>query len=256
MKGVWLEDLTWKEAEAWFDRDAVVMIPIGAASKEHGHALPLCTDYILARGITDRVLEQVPVVAAPVVQFGYYPAFRHYPGSQHLSPEAFGALLDEIITGFYDQGVRNLMIYNTGFSTEATVANVVREFLERTGTRVPVAHIRFLGHQSDHLLGQKLGGHGDEHETSIIMELAGERVRMDKLATDYGNSLEQPKSKFYVPAVFSGDADSGRDFSATGIRGDATLATKEKGAAIVSAIVEDIVDGIRTHFPEALAKSA
>ena len=44
MKGVWLEDLTWPEAKAWFDREAVVMIPIGAASKEHGHALPLCTD--------------------------------------------------------------------------------------------------------------------------------------------------------------------------------------------------------------------
>ena len=256
MKGVWLEDLTWKEAETWFERDAVVLIPIGAASKEHGHALPLCTDYILARNITDRVIEQVPVVAAPVVQFGYYPAFRNYPGSQHLSPETFGALVREIIAGFHSQGIKNMVIYNTGFSTEATIANVVREFYEETGTRVHVAHIRFLGHQTDHLLGQKLGGHGDEHETSIIMELAGERVRTDKLVTDYGNALDLPKSKFYVPAGFSGDPENIRDYTATGIRGDATLATREKGAAIVEAIVDDIVDGIRVHFPDALAKSA
>lgn len=255
MKGVWLEDLTWPEAKAWFDREAVVMIPIGAASKEHGHALPLCTDYILARGITDRVLAELPVVAAPVVGFGYYPAFRHYPGSQHISPATFGALLDEILSRFVEQGVKNLVIYNTGFSTEATVNNVVREFYERTGIRVITAHIRFLGKDSDAVLEQKTGGHGDEHETSIILELDESRVRMDRLATDYGNVLTQPQTKLYVPAVFNGDPDSGPDYTATGIRGDATLASKEKGKVIVAAIVKDIVTGIRAWYPDALARS-
>jgi creatinine amidohydrolase len=255
MKGVWLEDLTWPEAKVWFDREAVVLIPIGAASKEHGHALPLCTDYLLARNITDRVLAQVPIVAAPVVSYGYYPAFRHYPGSQTISPSTFALLLDEILSGFVSQGVKNLVIYNTGFSTEATVTNVVREFFERTGVRVSIAHIRLLGHQRDSMLQQKMGGHGDEHETSIILELDEKRVRKDKLVTDYGHSLEQPASKFYIPGIFSGDPKSGRDYTATGIKGDATLATKEKGAAIVSAIVDDIVTGLKTHYADALAKS-
>ncbi|CAH1657651.1 creatininase family protein [Chelatococcus asaccharovorans] len=255
-KGVWLEDLTWPEAKAWFDRDAVVIIPIGAASKEHGHALPLCTDYILARDITDRVLQEIPVVAAPVVNIAYFPAFRRFPGSQHISPATFAALLDEILSGFYDHGVRNMLIYNTGVSTEGTVENTVREFYARTSVRVGVAHILSLGLSAHSLLKQKLGGHACELETSMILELDEKRVYMDKLVTDYGNMLDQPKSAFYFPAIFGRDPNSGRDYTATGVRGDATLASKEKGTAIVSAIVDDIVNGIKAHYPDALAKSS
>lgn len=253
MKGVWLEDLTWPEAKAWFDRDAVVLVPIGAASKEHGHHLPLCTDYLLARGICDRVIEQVPVVAAPVISLGYYPAFRHYPGSQHLSPETFGAVLREVLCGFIEQGVRNMVVVNTGVSTEPVVNIELREAYERTGVRVPAAHIRWLGNSADGMMEQKLGGHGDESETSLIMALAPERVRHGKARQDYGGALDVPRSVFYLPTVFDGDPASGLDYSMTGVRGDPTLASLEKGKARLEATVADVVAGLRAHFPDAVA---
>ena len=39
-RGVWLEDLTWQEAKVRFDAGAVVVVPVGAASKAHGPHLP------------------------------------------------------------------------------------------------------------------------------------------------------------------------------------------------------------------------
>ena len=116
--GDYLERLTWPEAKARFDADAIVVIPIGAQSKEHGHHLPLNTDFLLATELTARVVAELPVVAAPVISFGYYPAFRHYPGSQHLKAETFIALLRDLIEGFINQGVKNIAIINTGVSTE------------------------------------------------------------------------------------------------------------------------------------------
>ena len=84
-RGVWLEDLTWPEAKARFDANAVVVIPVGAAAKAHGPHLPLKTDALTARALGQRLIERLPVVAAPVVGFGFYPAFTAFAGSQHLS---------------------------------------------------------------------------------------------------------------------------------------------------------------------------
>jgi len=63
--GVWLEDLTWQEAKARFEAGTVVVVPVGAASKAHGPHLPLKTDALTARALAQRLIERLPVVAAP-----------------------------------------------------------------------------------------------------------------------------------------------------------------------------------------------
>ena len=252
MAGVWLEDLTWPEAASWLGRGAPVLVPVGAAAKEHGPHLPLKTDLLLARALAEEVRRALPVVIAPVVGFGYYPAFRHYPGSQHLGPATFQALITEILEGFIAQGARNLALLNTGVSTEAPLRIVVRELYERSGVRVPVADIRNLGRSAAGVFEQKLGGHGDEHETSLILAIEPEAVRMRPGAPDYGHALDAPKTVFYVPGVFSGDPASGPDYSATGIRGDATLASAAKGRAALEAMARDLVEGLRLLFPGAM----
>src|SRR5689334_22190283 len=93
--GVWLEDLTWPEARARFAAGDLAVIPIGAAAKAHGPHLPLKTDAVTARALAQRLIERLPAIAAPVVGFGYYPAFTAFAGSQHLSAATFKALVGE-----------------------------------------------------------------------------------------------------------------------------------------------------------------
>ncbi len=47
-RGVLLEDLTWLEAEKALTAETVVVIPLGAASKEHGPHLKLKNDWLMA----------------------------------------------------------------------------------------------------------------------------------------------------------------------------------------------------------------
>jgi creatinine amidohydrolase len=251
MRGAWLEELTWPEAQEWIEARRVIVIPVGAISKEHGHHLPLNTDYLLARAFTQGVIEALPVLAAPVISAGYYPAFRHYPGSQHLNPATFQAVIEETIESFIEQGVENLAIINTGVSTESVLRIAVREILEHHGVRVPVADIRRLGKRADALFRQKLGGHGDEHETSLMLAIKPETVRPARAQVDYGNLLDAPKTVFEVPAIFDPDPASGIDYSAAGIHGDPTLATAEKGRTVLEAVIQDLVEGLRALFPEA-----
>lgn len=251
MKGVWLEDLTWVEAGEKFKAGWPVIIPIGARAKEHGHHLPLKTDYLLARELGQQVANALPVVVAPVVDFGYYPAFVNYPGSQNLQADTFINVLCDLIGNFIDHGVTNIAVVNTGVSTEAPLRIAVRNIYEDRKVRVITTDIRMLGGATRPLMKQKMGGHGDEHETSMILAIEPKSVKMHLARTDYGNALSEPKTVFYVPTVFDGRKDSGPDYSITGVRGDPSLATAEKGRKIIQAMAKEIVEGLQAHYPDA-----
>ncbi len=253
MKGVWLENLSWPEAKDKMDSGWPVVVPIGAISKEHGGHLPLNTDFLLARELANRIAKELPVIIAPVITMGYYPAFVRYPGSQHLRPETFQAVLNDVFDKLVRDGVRHIAVVNTGVSTEAPLRIVVREFYERTAVRILTADIASLGRSSESLMQQKLGGHGDESETSMIMAIAPDAVRMNKAVVDYGHALTARKTVFYVPTIFDGDDASGMDYSITGVRGDPTLATAEKGEALLTDMANELITGLRTSFAEAFA---
>ena len=105
-KGILLEDLTWIEAEKILTPDTVVVIPLGAESKEHGPHLKLNNDFIMAEYLKQRVLEQSNVVVAPTVNYSFYPAFLEYPGSTSLRLETARDLIVDICRSLARYGPR------------------------------------------------------------------------------------------------------------------------------------------------------
>ena len=219
MKGAWLEDLTWPEVKARFDADAVVVVPIGAAAKAHGPHLPLKTDALTARALAQGLIERLPVIAAPVLGFGFYPAFTGFAGSQHLSADTFKAVVRELIRTFRTQGVRRIALINTGVSTETPLDEVAKE------VDVLVLHMRLLGQAAEALIEHKEGGHADERETSVMLALEPRSVRMDKLVLD-------------------------GPFEQTGATGDPSRATAFKGERLMAARLDDIVAALTKRWPD------
>jgi creatinine amidohydrolase len=178
-------------------------MPIGAIAKEHGPHLPLNTDWLIARALAQRVAEALPIVVAPVVSTGYYPAFTGYAGSQHLSATTFIAVIEELIGNLIGQGARRIALLNTGVSTEAPLRIACRNILAQHGVSIPCADIRNLGRASDKLLEQKTGGHANEAETSIMLARDSARVDLRRAVVDYGDAPPaQPASlmSLSVPA--------------------------------------------------------
>jgi creatinine amidohydrolase len=218
--GVWLEDLTWPEAKTYFETGMPVVIPIGAASKAHGPHLPLKTDALTARALAHQLIGRLPLIAAPVVGFGFYPAFTSFAGSQHLSAATFKALLAELLGNLRSHGVKRIVVLNTGVSTEKPIDDVA------AGTdEVLVLHMRGLGAAADRLLDVPEGGHADERETSVMLALEPRSVRMDRL------KLNGP-------------------FETTGATGDPTRATSFKGERILAARVDDMVTAITKRWSD------
>jgi creatinine amidohydrolase/Fe(II)-dependent formamide hydrolase-like protein len=220
MKGVWLEDLAWPEAKARFAADPVVVIPVGAAAKAHGPHLPLKTDALTARALAQVLIERLPVIAAPVLGLGFYPAFSSFAGSQHLHADTFKAVVRELIAGLAAQGARRIALLNTGVSTEKPLDEIAAAFDD-----VLVLHMRLMGRSAEALIDNREGGHADECETSVVLALEPRSVRLDKLA------LEGP-------------------FEATGATGDPTRATAFKGERILAARIDDLVAALVKRWPD------
>ena len=110
-------ELSWLEVQEHIDAGALAVLPIGAASKEHGYHLPLNTDWLQAEWLADRLMELAYVLVWPTVNYGYYPAFTDFSGSCTLSTTTFQALVEEISHSILNAGVKKLLLLNTGIST-------------------------------------------------------------------------------------------------------------------------------------------
>jgi creatinine amidohydrolase len=227
-----LEDLTWKEAEKVLTPDAIVMIPMGAASKEHGPHLKLSNDLLLAEYFTREVMKRTPVVVAPVVNYHYYPAFVDYAGATSLRLETARDLMVDICRGLAHFGPRRFYALNTGVSTIRALQPVVG-ILEADGITFRFTDILHAGEAEEKAVTtQKEGTHADEIETSMMLFIAPKTVDMKKASKDFPSR---------DPGPLQHANPNGPRYSASGIYGDATLATREKGERVVKAKVDAMV---------------
>lgn len=244
-RGVLLSDLTWLEAEKILTPETVVVIPLGAAAKEHGPHLRLDNDFSLARYYTNRVLRESNVVVAPTITYHFYPAFLEYPGSTHVRFETARDMVVDIVKSLAAYGPRRFYILNTGVSTMRPLRSSA-EVLAKEGILMTFTDpLTAEGDAAKHLLKQERGTHADESETSMMLYMYPDRVNMKLAAKD-----DSPNH----PGALTRKKDGQGIYSATGIWGDATLATREKGKLIVEATVKTILREIEELRGAAIPK--
>ena len=193
--GVMLEELAWPEATAVLTPDTVVVIPIGAAAKEHGPHLLLRNDYLLAEHLKRRLLERAEVVIAPTVNYHYYPAFVEYPGSTTLRLETARDLLIDICRSLARHGPRRFYALNTGVSTVRAL-QPAQEALAKEGIVLRYTNLlASLAPIEKQVLQQEGGTHADESETSMLLYLDPAAVDMSRAVKDYHPKRPGPFSR-------------------------------------------------------------
>jgi creatinine amidohydrolase len=233
--GILLEDLTWQQAEKVLTPEAVVVIPLGAAAKEHGPHLRLNNDLVLAEYFKRRVMARETVVVAPTINYHFYPAFTEYPGSTSLRLDTARDVVVDICRSLARFGPRRFYVLNTGVSTIRAL-KPAQDQLATEGIVMHFTDILTIGEEAEKAMRQQEGGtHADEIETSMMLYMDPSLVDMSKAVKDYhpqgtGGLTRDPKGK--------------GTYSPSGIWGDATLATREKGRRVVEAMVEGMLKEI------------
>ncbi|MEM7540732.1 MAG: creatininase family protein [Pseudomonadota bacterium] len=227
----WVEDLPWQEVERRLAHGALAILPVGAAAKEHGPHLPLATDAIQARHFAAQLAQDFDTLVWPTVSYGYYPVFTEYPGSVSLKESTFAQQTDEIVTCLLASGAQRIGILNTGISTIPALETLVKKY---GGGRVLLINCYSgprLAKVENEICRQTFGGHADEMETSLMLAIAPEQVDMSK-AVSAVTRIER--------GMFNRSDPQGANYSPSGVNGDPTLASREKGEALLAALLEDL----------------
>ncbi|TNF91961.1 MAG: creatininase family protein [Gammaproteobacteria bacterium] len=233
MGGVYLEKLTWQQAKQELHSKKVIVLPVGAQTKQHGPHLPLNTDWLTAHYLTQAIVTRCDVIALPAIAYGYYPAFTTYPGSISLEENTFRDTIEQIIRGMHQHGAERFYILNTGISTNAALSDIRRSFqtdhilVDFTDLTTIIRDIE------DRLEEQSFGSHADELETSMMLYMFPDKVDMEKAVPELN-----PRQG---PGAFTRDENATTGVvSSTGSWGDPTLATVEKGKVIVEHLIDRI----------------
>ena len=254
--GAYLGELTWVEAEDRMRETPVVIVPFGAGAKEHGPHLPMNADAVVMEYLCRQAVDSLAVLVAPPILHGWFPAFRDFPGTEVADPDVFREYAFEVAQSLVRQGAQRIVFLNTGISraTGLPLSIAAREMRTETGT--PTLVVSWDDIETSEVAEfqqQEAGGHADELETSIHLYLQPHLVRMEQAVTDYGDTTEQ-RYPGYIPGLFSRDPVDPA-YSETGLYGDPTLATAEKGKRVLDILTREWLAALRGFASEPIRNS-
>lgn len=254
--GAFLGELAWPEAEAWLARGPLVVLPVGAGAKEHGPHLPMNSDAAVLDYLCQQAVDSVPVLVAPPILHGWFPAFRAFPGTEVADPQVFEDYVMEVARSLVKHGARRLVILNTGITlaTGFPLGVVAREVRVQAG--IPVLLVSWDDlepPEMDSLAEQKYGGHADEIETSIHLFLQPDLVKMDRAVPGLPPATGD-RGPGYRPGYMS-RVPGEPGYQPSGVNGDPTLATREKGERALFLLTREWIRALRSFAQAPLPPS-
>ena len=220
----------------------VAILPVGAV-EQHGPHLPLKVDMALVEGVVDAALPlmaaDVPVLVLPTQAIGLSLEHQDYAGTLSLSPATLLAVWTELGVCVARAGVKKLLIFNAHGGNVSSMDIVARQLRMQCGLLVyhsswfnlpqPAGvNEAFSAHE------HRFGVHGGETETSMMLHLAPELVRMEH-ARHFASSSEVRARQF--PILGNGkSAKLGwamQDYNPQGAAGNAAAADAQRGQALV-----------------------
>ncbi|MBO0764661.1 MAG: creatininase family protein [Hyphomicrobiaceae bacterium] len=245
----------WKELSAEDLRakaaaDAIVVLPV-ASMEQHGPHLPVGVDTILCEGVcragAERVAADAPVVVAPTLWCGMAEHHMAFGGTFTFDIPTYRAVLLALLKSLERHGFSRVFIVNGHGGNIAALNSFLPDFARETSLKVRATTYFELA-ASDLALcleDQDRVHHACEVETSLMMVLAPDTVRTDRIAEAFGgvagSNAAGGASWYAVPARFR----SFKDFTPSGVNGDARRANPEKGRKLLAICADGLAATLR-----------
>lgn len=227
----YLGALTREELEAIPDKaSALVIVPTGAI-EQHGPHLPVGVDAILGQAWLRHALPHLParapVYVAPPVTYGKSNEHAGFPGTLSVSARTLRRVLRALAGQLAALGFRRLAVLNTHGGNSSVLVYTLRELQTGLGLQAGLLGGHYRADQDPQEAAY--GFHAGEWETALMLACAPDLVRMDRAVCEYPARLDDP-GELRPEAAAATFSWLTREISLSGVMGDATRATPDKGA--------------------------
>ncbi len=246
--------LTWQEIEEMPDKENVVIIqPIGAI-EQHGPHLPLAVDSAISVGVLGKALgklnSNIPAYALPCLYYGKSNEHWQFPGTITLSAETLLSVIKEMAESIYQSGFRKLVLMNSHGGQPQIMEIAARDIHQQ---RQDFLVFPLFTWRVPHIAGELLtpqekeyGIHAGDAETSIMLSLLPKQVKMERAVREYPQELPQDSllsMEGKLPFAWLT-----KELSKSGVIGDATAATPEKGDRLLASVADGWVKLIQDVY--------
>jgi creatinine amidohydrolase len=240
---VWLDEMSTKEAAQAAKDGRVVIFPIGSV-EEHGDHLPLCTDSMQPEYVAVEVAKKTGCLIAPPFRYGICNATRNFPGTLTIQFDTLYRLAHDVLSELVRNGFYRIIVLsghagNSHMVALRLAAQEIVQVNDESGTKkvriMVLSDFDFVGELTPELADPN-DGHAGTIETSRVLAIKPELVK------GKGTSDVWMIPRFEVVA-------HPELYFPSGVNGDPTSASVEKGQRINDYIIkeiEKIVKNLRT----------
>lgn len=239
--------LTAAELRDLAARDAIVLLPV-ASTEQHGPHLATGVDMFLGMEGCKRIAEMVskhrPCVVAPPVWMGLAEHHVDLGGTFSLPLTVWHTLLRELCRSILRAGFKKILLVNSHGGNISALNALTVDLSKELDTQIATTTLYVIASESGAYAGiledQKVVMHACEAETSMMMVVAPDCVRRDKLGEAVGPSMTREGALSRPLHVWK----SFKALSPSGVVGDARRATAAKGEKLLDIAAQGIADAL------------
>ena len=233
---IWSE-VTYKEIEEIKKEEYIVILPLGSI-EVHGPHLPLGSDGIEAWSLAMELAKRdEKVIVLPPLYYAYAPEAFYKAGSINLRAETLLNVLENICDEVGRNGFRKIFILNMHGGNYPILKTFLKELiLKRKSYQVYALTdpLKPVHYRMGEIFETEMIGHACEMETSLLMYLRPELVKMERVMG------EAETGRRYVVEGVESPMDWTK-YAINGYIGNPTKASSDKGNKFFKIFVEELL---------------
>lgn len=244
LRSYYLGALAWPDVKDFLEIHDVVIIPVGSC-EQHGPHLPIDTDAYDAFWLSMRAAEKAKcALVAPPIYYGVSLHHMDFPGTATLSPHTLEQMAYEVASSLIKHGFKKILFENGHGGNSPALESAAQRIKADTNAFVAIDTVSLIPDFIEKTVETSFDAHAGEFETSTTLAnrencVMKERIKKPKITL--------PKSKYTkIGLKESGPRVSWsfrtKEISDTGVIGDPTKASKEKGEAALKLATDRLAD--------------